>query len=202
MSMNNNPMISVVMSVYNGEKYLKDTIDSILNQTEDSFEYIIINDCSTDDSLNILREYEKLDDRIVIINNEKNLKLPASLNKGIRIAKGKYIARMDADDIAYSNRFSVQLKTLENNPEYDFIGSLVECFYNEDNGSSVYAEKEYMEEMHFNFISETGDLAETAALISRETYKTTRLCHSTLFGKKDAFEILMYNEGNYSPGIY
>lgn len=182
------------MSVYNGERYLKSTIESILNQTEKSFEFIIINDCSTDGTLEILKYYQGIDNRIVIIDNEVNLKLPASLNKGIRIAKGEYIARMDADDIANSDRFEVQLDVLNRNKDFDFVGSLVECFYDDSNGSSVYANKDYMEEVHFNFISENGDLFETADLISRETYKTTRLCHSTLFGRRTAFETLMYKE--------
>ncbi len=190
----NHPVISVVMSVYNGERYLKSTIESILNQTEKSFEFIIINDCSTDGTLEILKYYQRIDNRIIIIDNEINLKLPASLNKGIRIAKGEYIARMDADDIANPNRFEVQLGILARNKNFDFVGSLVECFYDDSNGSSVYANKDYMEEVHFNFISKSGDLFETADLISRETYKTTRLCHSTLFGRRTAFETLMYKE--------
>jgi glycosyltransferase involved in cell wall biosynthesis len=144
--------------------------------------------------LDILNYYKNIDDRIVIINNERNLKLPASLNKGIRIAKGEYIARMDADDIANPTRFEVQLNVLNKDNRFDFIGSLVECFYDDSNGSSVYANKDYMEDVHFNFISKSGDLFETSEMISRETYRTTRLCHSTLFGRRIAFEALMYRE--------
>ncbi|SIO93715.1 glycosyltransferase family 2 protein [Vibrio spartinae] len=188
-----NPLISVIMSVYNGEKFLRETIDSILTQSLSDFEFIIINDCSTDNTLEILEEYENIDDRIVILNNDTNLKLPASLNKGILRAKGKYIARMDADDIALPERFKIQSELLENHHEYDFIGSLVDCFY-DGIIDDAYAEKEYMEKVHFNYISDSGNLAETEYKIRKGTYKTTRLCHSSLFGRTQAFRELLYTE--------
>ncbi len=125
------PSISVIMSVYNGEKYLVEAIDSILNQTYSNFEFIIINDCSTDKTSEILQAYN--DARIKIINNDENLRLPASLNKGFRLAKGKYIARMDADDIALPDRFEKQVSYLENNPELAAIGGSYIVF-NEQEG--------------------------------------------------------------------
>jgi len=81
--------ISVIMSVYNAEKYLNEAIESILNQTFASFEFIIINDGSTDNSLKIIKKYQKNDKRIKLINNRTNLGLIRSLNKGLKIAKGK-----------------------------------------------------------------------------------------------------------------
>ena len=107
---NTRPKISVLMPVYNCEKFLKKAIDSILSQTFDNFEYIIINDGSTDNSLNIIKSYE--DKRIKIINNSKNLGISRSLNKGIQQAKGEYIARHDSDDISDLNRFKLQLEYL------------------------------------------------------------------------------------------
>ena len=107
---NTQPKISVLMPVYNCEKFLKKAIDSILNQTFDNFEYIIINDGSTDNTLNIIKSYK--DKRIKIINNSKNLGISRSLNKGIRQAKGEYIARHDSDDISDLNRFKLQLEYL------------------------------------------------------------------------------------------
>ena len=97
------------MSVYNGEKYLVKAIESILNQTYTKFEFIIVNDGSSDNSLKIIKEFMKKDNRIILINRE-NKGLPYSLNEGISIAKGKYIARMDADDISLSERFEKQIK--------------------------------------------------------------------------------------------
>ena len=121
--------ISVVMPVFNGEKYLKEAIDSILNQTFTDFEFIIINDCSTDKSLDIIQSYK--DKRIKIINNKINLQIAESLNKGIRIAKGKYIARMDADDIALTNRLKVQYEFMEKNKDVGLCGSSVIVFNEE-----------------------------------------------------------------------
>jgi len=117
--MSYNPCISVLLPVYNGEKHLKEAIDSILNQTYKDFELIILDDCSTDNTANIIKSYE--DDRIVYIYNEKNLRIAASLNKGISLARGKYIARMDADDIALPERFQKQYEILEHFPNIDIV---------------------------------------------------------------------------------
>jgi len=97
--MKNNIIVSVIMAVYNAEKYLDEAIQSILIQTYEKFEFIIINDGSSDKSLEILEKYAIQDSRIVMINR-KNKGLVYSLNEGILKAKGKYIARMDADDIS------------------------------------------------------------------------------------------------------
>jgi len=105
----NLPKISVIMSVYNGERYLKEAIESILEQTFKDFEFIIVDDGSDDKILKILNEYAKKDIRIRIIKNKKNIGLTKSLNKAIKTAKGKYIARMDADDISLQNRFFKQV---------------------------------------------------------------------------------------------
>ena len=112
--------ISVVMSVYNTEKYLKKAIDSILNQTFTDFEFIIINDGSTDGSLEIIQSYN--DARIILIN-QSNQGLSKSLNNGIRISKGKYIARMDADDISNCHRLEKQFNFLEKNVNCVVVGS-------------------------------------------------------------------------------
>lgn len=114
------PEISVIMPVYNGKKYLAEAIDSVLNQTFQDFEFIIINDGSTDKSMEIIKSFK--DDRIVIINQD-NQGVAKSLNNGINIARGKYIARMDADDISYKDRFKIQVDYLEKNLNVIAIGS-------------------------------------------------------------------------------
>ena len=119
--MSENPMISVVMSVYNAEKYLDEAIESILNQTYKDFEFIIINDGSKDDSLKTIRKYEQQDNRIIVISRE-NRGLIFSLNEGIEISSGKYIARMDADDISLPTRFEKQLQFMEKD-NLDICGS-------------------------------------------------------------------------------
>ncbi|WP_099610792.1 glycosyltransferase [Vibrio fujianensis] len=121
------PKISVVMSVYNGEKYLGEAIDSILKQTFSDFEFIIINDGSTDKTLEIIKSYMKKDDRIVLVSRE-NKGLIVSLNEGLDLAKGQYIARMDADDISIKSRFEKQIEFLDSNPDIGVCGTWVEVF--------------------------------------------------------------------------
>jgi glycosyltransferase involved in cell wall biosynthesis len=111
--MTQNPVISVLMPVYNGERFLKEAIESILKQSYTNFEFIIINDGSTDLTEKIILEFS--DKRIVYIKNEANLKLIKTLNKGIDLANGKYIARMDADDISHPDRFRIQLEQILKN---------------------------------------------------------------------------------------
>lgn len=132
MSENCSPVISVIMGVYNGERFLREAVESILNQTYDNFEFIICNDCSKDGSMTILRQFEKKDKRIVLLENEKNLGLAATLNKCISIARGKLLARMDCDDRALPNRFEYQMEWLQKHPEVCALGSAVE--YMDDHG--------------------------------------------------------------------
>lgn len=101
--------LSVIMPVYNGEKYLSDAVDSVLSQTYNDYEFIIIDDASTDKTAEILSNYAASDSRIRILTNEKNSGVAASLNRGLDEAKGDYIARMDADDISLPERFEEQL---------------------------------------------------------------------------------------------
>ena len=103
--------LSVIMSVYNCEGYIEDSINSILSQTFNDFEFIVIDDCSCDETLNKVKAFK--DTRLVIIENEANIGLTRSLNKAINISKGKYIARLDADDISYPERLEKQVKLLE-----------------------------------------------------------------------------------------
>ncbi len=119
-------MISVIMPVYNGEKYLREAIDSILSQTYSDFEFIIINDCSTDSTEEIILSYS--DNRIVYIKNEKNMGVAATLNRGLDIAKGEYIARMDADDISLPKRFEKQIGFMEKHKNVAVCGTWVEFF--------------------------------------------------------------------------
>ena len=115
--MNRAPKISLIMSVYNGEEYIAEAIDSVINQSFRDFELIIINDCSTDGTSEILDNFAKLDDRVKVYTNEVNLRLPSSLNKALSIANGKYIARMDADDICLPDRLQKQYDFMEKNPD-------------------------------------------------------------------------------------
>jgi glycosyltransferase involved in cell wall biosynthesis len=124
------PVISVVMSVYNGQKYLCESIDSILNQTYKNFGFIIINDGSEDNSLDILLGYQTRDNRVLIVN-QNNIGLTRSLNRGIKVAASEYIARQDADDISLPTRLEKQLNYMENHPQVSVIGCLGD-FFNAD----------------------------------------------------------------------
>lgn len=119
-----NPKISVLMPVYNAEKFLREAIDSILNQTFKDFEFLIINDGSTDSSKKIILSYK--DPRIKYFENKKNIGVAKTLNKGLRLVKGKYIARMDADDISHSNRLHLQVNLLDQYPNCSLIASKVD----------------------------------------------------------------------------
>jgi len=116
----NSPKVSVVMPVYNAERFLDIAIDSILSQTFSNFEFIIIDDGSTDGSLKIIKSYK--DPRIRLITRP-NKGLAASLNEGLAEAKGQYIARMDADDISLPKRFEKQISFLDHNLDVGLLGS-------------------------------------------------------------------------------
>lgn len=124
--MKTNPAISVIMPVYNAQTYLRECINSVLNQTFTDFEFIIIDDCCTDSTAAILSSYN--DARIKIFKNEINLGLTKSLNRAIELAQGKYIARMDADDICLPKRFEKQIELLEANPKIGLCGTWYENF--------------------------------------------------------------------------
>lgn len=127
--MNNlKPQITVLMSVYNGEKYVVDAVESVLSQTFNDFEFLIFEDCSKDNSLSILREYAKKDSRINLIANETNQGLTANLIQGMNIAKGTYLARMDADDICLPERFEEQVAYLNKHQDISLLGSSVIFF--------------------------------------------------------------------------
>jgi glycosyltransferase involved in cell wall biosynthesis len=128
--MNQSPEVSIVMSVYNGEPYLHESIESILDQTFTDFEFIIIDDGSTDNSRNIIEMYE--DKRIKLFSQE-NRGLAKSLNWGISKARGKYIARMDADDFSFPDRLEKQFSFLEENPNCVASGTNADIIDEENN---------------------------------------------------------------------
>lgn len=117
------PKVSVLMSVFNDERYLKESIESILNQNFSDFEYIIVNDGSTDKSVSIINQFVAQDSRILFIDRNENKGLPYSLNEGLMLAKGEYVARMDADDISLPYRLQEQVEFLEKHADVGVCGS-------------------------------------------------------------------------------
>ena len=119
------PQVSVVMPVYNGERYLAEAIASILGQTFADFEFIIVDDGSSDGSPEIVREYAQRDSRILSVFLEKNQGEASARNRGIERASGKYIAAMDSDDISLPDRLRLQLEFLNKNPTIGVLGGNV-----------------------------------------------------------------------------
>ncbi len=120
------PQVSILMPVYNTALYLREAMDSMLSQTFTDFELIVLNDCSPDNAEEILDTYD--DPRIVRYKGEKNVGLSNVLNVGIEMARGKYIARMDSDDISLPNRLQVQVDFLEAHPEIDLVSVGMQLF--------------------------------------------------------------------------
>ena len=131
-------MISIIMSTYKEEEnLLRESIESILNQTYKDFEFIIILDFPENNlHKKIIEEYSKIDNRIRFFVNEKNLGLTGSLNRGLSLAKGEYIARMDADDISLPYRLERQLEYIKKN-QYDLIGGITQMI--DEDGNSIYS---------------------------------------------------------------
>ncbi len=119
------PLISVVMPVFNAGRFLKEAIESILTQSLGDYEFIIIDDGSTDDSRAVIEHFCQLDERIHLINQPKNLGIVPALNRGLDASRGKYIARMDADDISLPERFKKQVDYLEMHPLVGILGTAI-----------------------------------------------------------------------------
>lgn len=133
-------LISVIMTAYNTEKYISEAIESIIRQTYKNFEFIIVDDGSTDSTLSIIMEYAKRDNRIIVIAH-KNIGLAKSLNDGVRIARGEYIARMDSDDISNIYRFEKQVNYMNSHPDVYMLGSNYYIIY--DNSLSEQCVNKY-----------------------------------------------------------
>ncbi len=129
------PSVTLLMCVYNGERYLREAVESILRQTFKDFEFLIIDDASTDSTAEILREFAESDDRIRIEKNAENLGLTRSLNEGLDLAKGKYIARMDADDVSLPERLEKQKACLEKMKDVGIVASA--CRIVDDQGGDA-----------------------------------------------------------------
>jgi glycosyltransferase involved in cell wall biosynthesis len=123
------PLVSILLPCYNAEKYLKYSLDSILNQDYKNLEILCINDGSSDSTLEILNFYKSKDERISIVNNEENIGLIRSLNKVLKLVKGDYFARMDADDYSTPDRISKQVNFIDSQPDIDLVSSAYNYFF-------------------------------------------------------------------------
>ncbi len=143
------PRVSVIMPVYNGERYLAEAIDSVINQTYEDWELIVVDDGSLDASVSIVESYEDL--RIRLIKNPQNVGVAKSLNRAIEASNGQYIARMDSDDICMPDRLQTQVSYLRQNPDVMLVGSSV-IFLGEKAGVFRYplSDDDIRVQLHFN----------------------------------------------------
>lgn len=125
----NHNLVSVIIPVFNAEKYVREAVESVLSQTYKDIELICINDGSTDHSLSVLESFGK---KIILINNKNNCGTAESRNKGIRTAGGAYLAFIDNDDVWENNKLEVQLNYFRNNPALDVLFSYMQCFISPD----------------------------------------------------------------------
>jgi len=176
-----NPLVSVLMPAYNAERYIGEAIESILNQTFDDFELVVVNDCSTDNTPKIIEDFAENDGRIRVLHNEKNLKLSRSLNRGIQVARGKYIARMDADDISLPGRLESQVKYMEENPEVGVSGGTM-IIINETN--AVIGKRRYW----------TGDEE-----IRKRIFRFSPFCHPAIIIRKSVLKKSGLYNHYYNP---
>lgn len=161
------PTVSVLMPVYNGETFLREAVDSILAQTFRDFEFLVVNDGSTDGTEQIIRSYA--DPRIRLVHNETNLGLIAGLNKGIGLCRGRYIARMDADDISVPERLEKQVFFMESHPDVGICGTWYDSF----DDSGVRTRSRYA--------------TEHDAICYRQLYQI-QLCHGTALIRREVLE--------------
>lgn len=120
------PIVSVVMSAYNAERFIGQAIQSIMDQTWKDFEFIIVDDCSRDNTPKLINEYARIDKRIKSFKNKVNLGGCLSLDRGMKMAKGKYLAVMDNDDWSYPDRLMKQVDFLEKHPDVGIVGGTME----------------------------------------------------------------------------
>jgi glycosyltransferase involved in cell wall biosynthesis len=165
------PTVSVVLSVHNGQPYLKEAVQSILDQTFEDFEFIIINDGSIDGTGEVLRELKQRDKRIHLVNQD-NRGIPASRNRGLELARGKYIAVMDADDISHPERLARQVQFLETHPGIGILGTQVEM---------INADGEKTGEWRFPTDPD---------LVAWRLLFRTGLCHPTVMARRSLLEEL------------
>ena len=172
----NVPAVSVILPAYNCEKYIAKAIDSVLHQTFTDFELIIINDGSTDQTEKVVKSFS--DPRILYQPNNTNKGLVFTLNKGIDIAKGRYIARMDGDDIAHRERFEKQLNYLYKKTDVDVLATVVTLIDENDNFSGTWRNDE-------RNIDEKD--------IRQQLPKDNCIAHPTVMGKTEIFKKYKYN---------
>lgn len=170
-------LVSVVMPIYNAQRYLTQAIESILSQSLENFEFILVNDASTDKTLQIINKFKKKDNRIKIINNKKNLQMAKSLNLAIDQTKSDLIARMDQDDIAFPNRLEVQYAFMQSHPKVAIVGNDITVI---DENGKITGKRTY---------------PTTSEGLKKILFRYSAFAHPTVMFRKPAFQKV----GGYNP---
>lgn len=169
--MKKEPLISIIMGIYNCEETLKESIESIINQTYSNWELIMCDDNSTDKTYEIAKKFkEKLKNKIILIKNKENIGLAGSLNHCLKYVNGEYIARQDGDDISLSDRLEKQIRFLMENPKYDLVGTSMISF----NNKGIIGTR--------GILKETPDVEKLAVL--------PPFCHATIMTKSNVYKEL------------
>jgi len=171
------------MPVYNGSKFLVEAIDSILNQTFNDFEFLIIDDGSTDQSIDQIKSYD--DPRIQLIVNKKNIGQSATLNKGLDLARGKYVARMDQDDISMPERIKKQFEFMENNSDVDVCGSWLRLMGKYDGILELETDSE---KIKMNLLTNVN-LAHSSVMIRKGTLVNCNLNYNPTFSVAQDYDL-------------
>lgn len=184
-------LASVVMPIYNCERFLAEAIESILcqkNIDSNAIEFVIISDALTDNSLNIAKKYQAKDSRIKILENDLNLGIAASLNKGIDVARGKYIIRMDGDDISEPLRFSKQIEFMEKNPWCGICGTAIRIIDSNGSGSKINFYPQNSDEIEFKMLFDTR-FAHPSVIIRKSILDDFGLRYDPSFLRAQDFEL-------------
>lgn len=164
------PVVSVILPAYNCADTISESIDSIISQTYQNWELVVCDDCSTDSTYEILKRYKKLlGDKMILLQNEKNSRIAVTLNQCLKYVHGKYIARMDGDDVSVVTRFEEQVTFLMNNPEYDLVGSQMITF--DENG-------------------EKGRVSVREVPDKYSLRYNVPFCHATIMAKREVYDVL------------
>ena len=180
------PEISVIMPVYNVEKYINCAIESILEQTFENFEFIIIDDGSTDHTYDIVSQYH--DKRIIKIRNASNLGVAATLNKAISIARANYLVRMDGDDISKKNRFEKQLHFMNANPNIGISGSHMELINSDGSIIKEQHKKIGYEDIRAGLFFGHTSLAHPSLIMKKDLLDTYHLRYDTAFAYAEDYD--------------
>lgn len=177
----NAPMVSVVMSAYNAERFIGEAIQSILNQTWKDFDFIIIDDCSRDNTPKLINEYARIDKRIKSFKNKVNLGGCLSLDRGMKMARGKYLAVMDNDDWSYPDRLKKQVNFFEKHPDVGVVGGTME----------IMNEK--------GIVSTKRQYHQSDADIRKNIFRYSPFSHPLIMIRRSVLEIVGYANCEFAP---